>query len=65
MTGLSWDEVGELVLKARETERERIIKLLVNAEREANAAKPITGGSYGYWSGLTKAIALIKGENSD
>jgi len=48
---------------AEHMERERIIKLLEGAEREANTAKPITGGSYGYWEGLNKAIALIKGEN--
>ena len=53
------------LITGAQAEQERIIKLLVNAEREANTAKPITGGSYGYWSGLTKAIELIKGENSE
>jgi len=28
MIDLTWDEVNELVLKARETERERIVKML-------------------------------------
>ena len=53
------------VCRGEQMERERIIALLEGAEREANIAKPITGGSYGYWEGLNKAIALIKGENSE
>lgn len=36
MIGLSWEEVNGLVLKARETERERIIQVLLNNTSEIN-----------------------------
>ncbi len=50
MIGLSWEEVNGLVLKARETERERIIKIL----------ESIRVGDD--WIGRDYAIELIKGE---
>ena len=62
MNGLTWDEINALVLQARETERERIIKLLEGQIRECEC------GSVGMRYCRHKTvfvpdlIALIKGE---
>lgn len=57
MNNLSWEEINALVLKARETERERIIKLL-----EGEYALAVTF-DLEIVQGLGVAVELLRGEN--